>query len=111
MIQGPQAGRQASAWAATCSAHPVWGGHVGRPRLQLSPAPPAGRGEPGLPHLGLQRRPDAVAHPGGAPSPRDCVAAELSQPLGVVAHGSVEHADRVVAAVGVGLQVKLAEGQ
>lgn len=63
-----------------------------------------------LPFLG-RWRPLPANHPGPAPSPRGGVAAELSQPLGVIAHGSVEHADRVVAAVGVGLQVKLPEGQ
>lgn len=49
--------------------------------------------------------------PGSAPSPRDCVTAELPLPLGVIAHRSVEHTDGVIAAVGIGLQIKLPKGQ
>lgn len=50
-------------------------------------------------------------HPGPVLSPRGGVSAELPQPLGVVTHGSIEHTDRVIAAVGVRLHVKLPEGQ
>lgn len=81
------------------------------PPLQLSPAPLHSSAVPPLPQLGRWRHQHPAAHLGPAPSPRGCVAAELPQPLGVVAHGPVEHADRVVAAVGVALQVKLPEGQ
>lgn len=95
----------------TSSAHQCGGSRVQIPPLQLSPAPPNRLEVPTTVSPGELETPRPTVHPGPAPSPRGGVAAELPQPLGVVAHGSVEYADRVVAAVGVGLQVKLPEGQ
>lgn len=87
-------------WPGFLPGPPTWSSWVRTPPQQPRPSPPPGSA------VVVTRGPQVLP-----PSPWGCVTAELPQPLGVVVHGSIKHADRIVAAVGVRLQVKLPEGQ
>lgn len=87
---GPRPGVEPS--TLTCSTH--WlGAHGFRPCL-FSQAPPLPTAvwfpTPAPGQMDIQ---DLATQSGPTSSPRGCVATELPQPLGIIAHGSIEHAD------------------